>query len=124
VTLILEALEKADMRLYPEKCVFHAKEIKFFDYILTQDGIKMDPAKVKTVLNWLIPKTVTEIQEFIGFANFYRRFIKGYLKIVTPFTNLTKKDRIFSWTENEQFAFEELKRRFSETPILAIFDPE
>src|SRR5450755_3322308 len=60
----------------------------------------------------------------MGFANFYRRFIKGYLGIVTPLTNLTKKDKVFSWTENEQFAFEELKRRFSEAPILAIFDPE
>ena len=60
----------------------------------------------------------------MGFANFYRRFIKKYSEIATPLTNLTKKDRTFNWTENEQFAFEELKRRFSETPILAIFDPE
>src|SRR5450755_4388160 len=60
----------------------------------------------------------------MGFANFYRRFIKGYSGIATPLTNFTKKDKVFSWTENEQFAFEELKRRFSEAPILAIFDPE
>jgi hypothetical protein len=86
VTLVLEALEKADMELHPEKCVFHAKEIKFLGYILTQDGIKIDPAKVKAILDWPIPKTVTETQEFIGFANFYRRFIKGYLGIATPFT--------------------------------------
>src|SRR5450755_4003971 len=58
------------------------------------------------------------------FANFYRRFIKGYSGIATPLTNLTKKDRTFSWTENKQFAFKELKRRFSEIPILTIFDPE
>jgi hypothetical protein len=61
VTLVLETLKKADMGLHPEKCVFHAKEIEFFSYILTQNGIKMDPAKVKTVLDWPIPKTVTEI---------------------------------------------------------------
>jgi hypothetical protein len=60
----------------------------------------------------------------MGFANFYRRFIKGYSGIATSLTNLTKKDKTFSWTENEQFAFEKLKRRFSETPILTIFDPE
>jgi hypothetical protein len=124
VTLVLETLEKADIKLHPEKCIFHAKEIEFFGYILTQDGIKMNPAKAKAVLNWLIPKTVTEIQKFMGFANFYRRFIKGYSGIATPFTNFTKKDKAFSWTENEQFPFEELKRRFSEIPILAIFDPE
>jgi hypothetical protein len=96
VTLVFEILEKADIKLYPEKYVFHAKEIEFFDYILIQDGIKMDPAKVKAVLDWLIPKTITEIQEFMGFANFYRRFIKGYSGIATPLTNLTKKDRTFS----------------------------
>jgi hypothetical protein len=101
VTLVLEALEKADMRLHPKKCVFHTKEIEFLGYILTQDGIKMNPAKVKTVLNWPIPKTVIEIQEFMRFANFYRRFIKGYSGIVIPLTNLTKKDKAFSWTENE-----------------------
>ena len=84
----------------------------------------MDPAKVKAVQEWLIPKTVIEMQEFMGFANFYRRFIKGYSGIAIPLTNLTKKDKTFSWTENEQFAFEELKRRFSKVPILAIFDPE
>jgi RNase H-like domain found in reverse transcriptase len=76
------------------------------------------------VQEWPIPKTVTEVQEFMGFANFYRRFIRGYSGIATPLTNLTKKDKAFGWTENEQFAFEELKRRFSEAPILAIFDPE
>jgi hypothetical protein len=56
----------------------------------------MDPAKVKAVLNWPIPKTVTEIQEFMGFANFYQRFIKGYSGIVTPLTNFIKKDKTFS----------------------------
>jgi hypothetical protein len=101
VILVLEVLEKADIRLHPEKCMFHAKEIEFLGYILTQNGIKMDPAKVKAVLDWPIPKTVTEIQEFIRFANFYRRFIKEYLGIVTSLTNLTKKDKVFSWTENE-----------------------
>ena len=84
----------------------------------------MDSAIVKAVQEWPISRTVTEIQEFMGFANFYRRFIKGYLGIAISLTNLTKKDKVFSWTENEQFAFEEFKRRFSEAPILAIFDPE
>jgi hypothetical protein len=96
VTLVLEALEKADMRLYPEKCIFYAKEIEFFGYILIQDKIKIDPAKVKAVLDWPIPKIVTEIQEFMGFANFYRRFIKGYSGIVISFMNLIKKDKAFS----------------------------
>jgi hypothetical protein len=96
MTLVLETLKKADMGLHPEKYVFHAKEIEFFDYILTQDKIKIDPAKVKAVLDWSIPKTVTKIQEFIRFANFYRRFIKRYSGIIIPLTNFTKKNRTFS----------------------------
>jgi hypothetical protein len=60
----------------------------------------------------------------MGFANFYRRFIKGYSGIAIPLTDLTRKDRIFAWTENERLAFEELKRRFSEIPILTIFNPK
>jgi hypothetical protein len=58
------------------------------------------------------------------FANFYRRFIRDYSGIAILFTNLTKKDRSFIWKENEQIAFTELKRRFSEAPILAVFNPE
>jgi RNase H-like domain found in reverse transcriptase len=60
----------------------------------------------------------------MGFANFYRKFIRGYLGILIPITNLIKKDKVFNWTENQQFAFNELKRRFSETLVLTIFDPE
>jgi hypothetical protein len=66
---------------------------------------------------------VIKIQKFIRFANFYR-FIKDYLRVATSLIDLIKKDRLFIWKENEQTAFIKLKRRFSETPILAIFDPE
>jgi hypothetical protein len=60
----------------------------------------------------------------MGFANFYRKFIRGYSSVLISFTDLIKKDKTFAWTKNEETAFKELKRRFSETPILAIFNPE
>jgi hypothetical protein len=60
----------------------------------------------------------------MGFANFYRKFIRGYLGVSASLIDLTKKDKPFVWSENEQFVFDELKRRFSEAPILVIFDPE
>jgi RNase H-like domain found in reverse transcriptase len=60
----------------------------------------------------------------MDFTNFYRKFIRGYSGVLTLLTDLTKKDKTFAWTENEETAFKELKRRFSEAPILAIFDPE
>ena len=65
MTLVFQALEKANMELHPEKCVFHVKEVEFFGYILTQGGIKIDSAKVKTVQEWPILRTVTEIQEWL-----------------------------------------------------------
>ena len=64
------------------------------------------------------------MQTFLGFANYYRQFIKGFSGIATPLSDLTKKKVQFQWTENEQFAFEELKRKFAEKPILATFDLE
>jgi hypothetical protein len=67
---------------------------------------------------------MTEVQEFIKFANFYRRFIRDYSGIITLFTDLIRKDRLFIWKKNEQTAFTELKRRFSEAPILAVFNPK
>ena len=124
VTLVLKALERAGMRINGPKCTFHSDRAEFLGFILTRDGVEMDPQKTEAVEKWPTPKNVTEVQEFLGFANFYRRFIKGYSGVVTPLTNLTKKDKAFEWTEAEQFAFEELKRRFTEAPILAIFDPE
>jgi RNase H-like domain found in reverse transcriptase len=60
----------------------------------------------------------------MGFANFYRKFIREYSGVSILLTDLIKKDKTFAWTKNEEIAFKELKRRFSETPILAIFDPE
>jgi hypothetical protein len=60
----------------------------------------------------------------MGFANFYRKFIRGYSGVLALFTDLIKKDKTFAWTENEKTAFKELKRRFLETPILTIFDLE
>jgi hypothetical protein len=60
----------------------------------------------------------------MGFANFYRKFIREYSGVLILLTDLIKKDKTFAWTENEEIAFKKLKRRFSEAPILAIFDPE
>jgi RNase H-like domain found in reverse transcriptase len=64
------------------------------------------------------------MQEFIEFTNFYKKFIRGYSSISALITDLTKKDKSFNWTENQQFAFDKFKRRFSKTLILTIFDPK
>ena len=82
----------------------------------------MDPAKVQTILEWQRPRHLKELQAFIGFCNFYRRFIKGYLSILRPLTALTKKDHIYEWTDACQKAFEDLKTTVTSAPILRHFD--
>jgi hypothetical protein len=84
----------------------------------------MDPVKVNTILDWAQPTTIKEVQSFLGFANFYRRFVKGYSAIAAPLTKLTQKGQDYQWTDEAQLAFVTLKIEFTKAPILITFDPE
>jgi hypothetical protein len=124
VRKVLSALKEHHLLLKPEKCHFHTKKLTFLGYVVTPEGLSMDPEKVRTVLDWEPPTTVTEVQSFLGFANYYRRFIKGYSDIAQPLTELTKKDREFNWDSKCQDAFWRLKDKFIGAPLLVSFDPE
>jgi hypothetical protein len=124
VRAVLMALRNAGLLCKPEKCEFHVKKTIFLGYVVTPTGLSMDPAKVSTVLEWKEPATVKDVQSFLGFANFYRRFINGYSAVAAPLTELTKKDREFNWTTKAQAAFDQLKRIFAEEPFLLTFNPE
>ena len=124
VKKILKALQQADMRLKPDKCEFHKKEVKFLGSIIIIEPIKMDQEKVEAVTEWPEPKNLKEVQSFLGFANFYQRFIQDYSKVVTPLTTLTKKEQPFNWEKEQQDALHELKKKFIFASILASFDPE
>jgi RNase H-like domain found in reverse transcriptase/Reverse transcriptase (RNA-dependent DNA polymerase)/Integrase zinc binding domain/Chromo (CHRromatin Organisation MOdifier) domain/Aspartyl protease len=124
VTKVLSALEKHGLRVNLEKCEFHKQRVEFLGSIITTKGVLMDPKKVEAVQTWPQPKTVKELQSFLGFANFYRRFIEGYSKTTAPLTELTKKEGTFTWGMTQQNAFEDLKKKFISAPILATFDPE
>ena len=121
---VLKALQQADMRLRPDKCEFHKKEVKFLKSIITTERIRMDQKKVKAVTEWPEPKNLKEVQAFLGFVNFYQRFIQDYLKVITPLTTLTKKKQPLNWGKEQQDAFYGLKKKFILAPILASFDPE
>jgi hypothetical protein len=124
VRCVLRKIREAGLLLKPEKCEFSKEEVKFLGYIIGAFGIKMDMAKVDAVTSWPTPTNVKEVQSFLGFANFYRRFIEKYSKISQPLTALTQKDRTFEWTKEAEAAFVELKQKFTEAPILATFDPK
>ena len=78
----------------------------------------MDDAKVKAIMEWPAPTTVHGVCSFLSLANFYHRFIKDYAKLAKPLTDLTQKDKVFSWGTAEAEAFAELKHRFTTAPIL------
>ncbi len=83
----------------------------------------MDPAKVEAVADWPIPENRRAVQRFLGFANFYRRFIRNFSQVALPLTDLTSTRTRFSWSSQAQTAFESLKIRFSSAPILTTPDP-
>ena len=124
VKKVFKALQEADIRLRPDKCKFHVKTVKFLGSIITTDGIQMDKEKVKAIKEWLESRNLKEVQAFLGFANFYQRFIQGYSQICTPLTKMTKKEQPFHWECEQREAFEKLKKKFILAPILASFDPE
>src|SRR5690606_24984041 len=124
VRAIMKRLLEAGLYARPEKCKFSVERATFLGFIVSKDGIEMDPAKVQAVREWESPTCVKDVQCFLGFANFYRRFIKDYSRICRPLFDLLKKDSEFSWTPEHQQVFDNLKEAFCSAPILRHFDPE
>lgn len=123
VRMVLSKLQKAGLFLKPEKCEFHTTSTTFLGFIISRDGISMDPKKVVAVKEWEEPQNVKDLQCFLGFANFYRRFIRNYSKICYPLFSLLRKEHQWNWTQSCQKAFELLRDSFCAAPILKHFDP-
>jgi len=121
---VLRRLSENGLAVSPEKCVWKTQEVEFLGYIIGQEGIKMSQEKVEAVLSWQRPNSLTEVQSFLGFANFYRRFIQDYSRVARPLTELTKKEAGKEWTWNPEAetAFNELKQRLTTAPVLAHID--
>ena len=90
--------------------------------VIGPKGIKMEKEKVKGILEWLTPKCVKDVQKFLGLVNYYCQFIQGFVSIARPLHDMVKKDRKWEWTEKQEEAFEELKKRFMQEPVLAVPD--
>ena len=87
--LVLGRLQREKLYAKFSKCNFWLKQVSFLGHIINKDGIAMDPEKVKAVVEWPTPKSVTEIRSFLGLAGYYRRFVEGFSKIARPMTRLT-----------------------------------
>ena len=117
---ILETLRRERLYAKFSKCEFWLREVQFLGHVVNQKGIMVDPAKISAVMKWEIPKTPSEIRSFLGLAGYYRRFIQNFSKIALPLTRLTKKSAAFSWENEQQAAFEDLRRRLCEAPVLTL----
>ena len=120
---VLKRLRKAGLYAKAEKCEFHSESVEYLGYILSLSGLTMSDDKVKIIQDWLEPKKVKDIQSFLGFANFYRRFIFNYSDIVIPLTRLTRKDIPWKFDSSCQDAFNSLKKAFTSAPILTHWIP-
>lgn len=123
VRKVLQLLSDAQLQVNLDKCQFHVTTVEFLGYVISPEGISMDPAKVGAITSWPTPASVRDIQVFLGFANFYRRFIKNFSRIVVPITRLLKKDVAFVWDAEAQSAFASLQKAFVSEPVLSHFDP-
>jgi hypothetical protein len=94
VRQVLDRLSAAGLYINPDKCAFDRVQVEFLGFLVGVDGIQMDPKKLSTILDWQPPTCVKEIQQWLGFTNFYRRFIKNYAAIATPLNTLTKASDI------------------------------
>ncbi|KAJ8332185.1 hypothetical protein SKAU_G00428350 [Synaphobranchus kaupii] len=120
---VLQRLLENQLFVKAEKCSFHVSSVPFLGFIIEEGSIRADPAKIKAVTEWPQPTSRKHLQQFLGFANFYRRFIRNYSVIAAPLTKLTSTAFSFCWNSEAQLAFERLKTRFSSAPILCHPDP-
>ena len=115
-----EHLARAGLKLKPKKCHFARSEIRYLGHIVSRDGVKADPEKLRAITSYPTPHDVKELRQFLGLTNYYRRFIEGYSVITEPLHKLTRKSAAgYKWTDVCGRAFEVLQQRLVSPPILA-----
>ena len=122
--IVLKILQENQFYTKPEKCTFNLHEVKFLGHIVGRGGLRVDPKKVEVVKDWPTPKDATEIRQFLGLTNYFRKFIKDYSSIAAPLMDLTRKDTDIktAWSTLHDEAFLQLKQALTTAPLLALPD--
>ena len=115
-------MTELDLHLKLEKCQFDVSEVEYLGMIVKPGQLAMDPVKLDGIATWPTPAKVKDVQSFLGFANFYRRFIPDYSTVARPLLDLTKKDNRGDWTPTCQQSFDGLKKLFLSRPVLHLSD--
>lgn len=122
--LIFAKLREHGLQAKLSKCKFLQKELKFLGHILTEEGVKPDPAKVQTLIDWEFPTNALGVMQFLGLANYFRKFIPDFSRIAAPLTELTKKTVQFQKGEEEVRSFQAIKQLLASPPLLAYPNPD
>lgn len=119
---VLETLRKEGLYASMKKCVFGATELEFLGFVVSVDGLKVDCEKIKAIQDWPTPTNVSQVRSFHGLASFYRRFVRDFSTVAAPISEIVKKSTSFKWEAKQERAFQELKNRLTQTPLLALCD--
>ena len=116
--IVLQTLREKKLYDKLSKCDFLLKEVSFLGHIVAIGGIRVDPAKIEAVVNWKLPRNVTEVRSFLSLVGYYRRFVNGFSIIASLLTKLLRKEVNFEWRDKCQDSFEKLKEMLVEAPVL------
>ena len=121
---VLSKIQGANLKLSPKKCSLFKRKVNYLGHVISSDGIQTDPEKISAVKDWPTPRDKTGVRAFLGLCSYYRRFVKNFSDIAKPLHQLTEEKRQFDWNHECEEAFNNLKQRLCETPILGYPDPE
>lgn len=119
VRLDFELLQMHRFFIKLSKCAFGQQQIEYLGHIVSRDGVQVDQSKVKAILEWPKPITITELRGFLGLIGYYRKFVRNYGILAQPLTNLLKQGNFF-WTAEADASFLALKKALTTTPTLTI----
>jgi len=115
---VLQVLQEHKLFLRPEKCEFCKERIEYLGLVISENEVSMDPVKVAGVREWPTPENKTDVQAFLGFVNFYQRFIRDFSAKARPLFDLMRSEQVWTWSGKEQMAFEDLKTVVTTAPVL------
>jgi len=118
VRWVLQVLKENKLFLRPEKCEFYKQQIEYLGLVILENEVSMDPVKVAGVREWPTPENKMDVQAFLGFVNFYWRFIWNFSAKARPLFDLTRSEQVWTWSGMEQVAFEDLKTVVTTAPVL------